>query len=79
MEEMGLAQSMAKQPGNPMRDMNQIIQLLVNGVTPEELIANGVPEELVQMAMQELAKDATQVPPEQAGLAATMVKPERGM
>ena len=79
MEEMGLAAGMAQEQQKPMQDVNQIIQLLVNGVTPEELIAQGVPEELVQMAMAELSKDATQVPPEQAGLAATMVRPERGM
>jgi hypothetical protein len=79
MEEMGLAAGMAQEQQKPMQDVNQIIQLLVNGVTPEELIAQGVPEELVQMAMAELSKDVTQVPPEQAGLAATMVRPERGM
>ena len=79
MEEMGLAAGMAQEQQKPMQDVNQIIQLLVNGVTPEELIAQGVPEELVQMAMAELSKDVTQVPPEQAGLAAQMVRPETGM
>lgn len=75
----GLAAGMAQEQGGPMRDVNQIIQLLVNGVTPEELIQQGVPEELVMMAMDELAKDTTQVPEGQAGLAATMVRPERGV
>lgn len=75
----GLAAGMAQGQGGPMRDVNQIIQLLINGVTPEELIQQGVPEELVMMAMDELTKNATQVPPEQAGLAATMVRPELGM
>ena len=72
MEEMGLAASMA-QNTQPMRDIDQIIQMLIEGVTPQELVQQGVPVELVQAAMQEISKQTTQVPPEQAGLANMMV------
>lgn len=72
MEEMGLAASMA-QNTQPMRDIDQIIQMLMEGVTPQELVQQGVPVELVQAAMQEISKQTTQVPPEQAGLANMMV------
>lgn len=72
MEEMGLAASIA-QNTQPMRDIDQIIQMLMEGVTPQELVQQGVPVELVQAAMQEISKQTTQVPPEQAGLANMMV------
>ena len=78
MEEMGLAQT-AVQQTEPMRDLDQVIQMIMQGVMPEELMAQGVPEELVMAAMQEISKQMTQVPNEQAGLAATVVRPERGM
>ena len=77
MEEMGLAQT-AVQQTEPMRDLDQVIQMIMQGVMPEELVAQGVPEELVMAAMQEISKQMTQVPNEQAGLAATVVRPERG-
>ena len=60
---------------NPMRDLNQIVMMIMQGVSPEELITQGVPEELVMMAMQEISKETAQVPQEQAGLAAAAVKP----
>ena len=78
MEEMGLAQT-AVQQTEPMRDLDQVIQMIMQGVMPEELVAQGIPEELVMAAMQEISKQMTQVPNEQAGLAATVVRPERGM
>ena len=77
MEEMGLAQNVAQV--EPMRNLDQIIQMIMQGVLPEELVAQGVPEELVMAAMQEISKQMTQVPNDQAGLAATVVRPERGM
>lgn len=78
MGEMGLAQGAAQQM-EPMRDLDQVIAMIMRGVMPEELVAQGVPEELVMAAMQEISKQMTQVPNEQAGLAATVVRPERGM
>ena len=68
MEELGLAQSLA-QNTQPMRDVDQIVAMLMQGVTPQELVQNGVPQELVTQAMQIVAQQTTQVPPEQAGLA----------
>lgn len=61
---------LAGQQAKPMQDINQIIQMLLQGMTPEELVERGVPVELVQAAMDEISKEQTQVPPEQAGLAA---------
>lgn len=74
MEEMGLAAGAAQAQRKPMQDINQIIQLIVNGVTPEELVAQGVSEDLVMMAMQELSKNVTQIPEDQQGLAASQVQ-----
>ena len=78
MDELGLAASVGQQT-EPMRDLDQIIAMIMQGVSPEELVAQGLPEELVMAALQEISKQMTQVPNEQAGLAATVVKPERGM
>lgn len=85
MEEMGLAQAQQAQgmqqrgrPAGPM-DINQIIAMLMQGVEPEELVEQGVPQELVMAAIEQISKQMTQVPNEQAGLANMMVQPERGM
>lgn len=77
-EELGLAASVGQQT-EPMRDLDQIIAMIMQGVSPEELIAQGLPEELVMVALQEISKQMTQIPQGQAGLAATVVQPERGM
>ena len=77
-EEMGLAQE-AVSNTKPMRELNQIIELIMQGMSPEELIQKGIPKELVMMAMQEISKQTTQVPNDQAGLAASVVRPEKGM
>lgn len=72
-EEMGLAQE-AVSNTKPMRELNQIIELIMQGMSPEELIQQGIPKELVMMAMQEISKAATQVPDKEAGLAAQQVQ-----
>lgn len=77
-EELGLA-AMQQEQRKPMQDLNQIVQMIMQGMVPEDLIAQGVPEELVMAAMQMIAQQNTQVPTEEAGLANTMVRPERGM
>ena len=55
MEEEGLAAMMSSQPlggGQPtMQDIEQIVQLLQQGISPEEIIAMGVPESLIQQAI----------------------------
>ena len=59
----------AGRPADPMRDIEQIAQLLAQGISPEELVAQGIPVELVQMALDALTQKATTIPAEQEGLA----------
>ena len=79
----GLAQQMAGQPATQqpqrMPTVDQIIALLMQGVTPEQLLQQGVPEELIvqaiqilqqQMASQEVAQRA----PAEQGLASSMAR-----
>ena len=68
MEERGLAQA-AMQNTQPMRNIDQIVAMLMQGVTPQELIQQGVPKELVMQAIEIVSQQSAQVPPEQAGLA----------
>ena len=44
-----------------MDTINEIVALLMEGMDPQELIDNGVPEELVREAMEELAEQSNQV------------------
>lgn len=74
MNEVGLAQSMAPQENKPMQDVNQIVMLLKQGMTPEELVEAGIPVELVQAAMEMVSNETTQIPPERAGLAGMMTQ-----
>ena len=76
MEEMGLAQATV-QNTQPMRDVDQIVAMLMQGVTPQELVQQGVPKELVMQAMEIVSQQAVQVPPEQAGLANMYVESAR--
>jgi hypothetical protein len=76
MEEIGLAQA-AVQNTQPMRDVDQIVALLMQGVTPQELVQQGVPKELVMQAMEVVSQQSAQVPPEQAGLANMYVESAR--
>lgn len=78
--QQGLAQQLATSPQLGNRDRNrqmtaikEIVQMLIEGMPPEELIANGVPEELVRAALKIISEQTTQVPPEQAGLANMMI------
>lgn len=71
--EQGLAQQMA-QPAAPQEQglptVEQIIQMLMQGVDPEELVKQGIPPELIMQAIQVLEQQmAAQAAPEQ-GLAA---------
>ena len=52
--------------------LEQVIDALVNGAKPEELIAMGVPQQLVQQAMMEISA-ATQSAPAESGLAGMQV------
>ena len=62
MEEMGLAAQ------GSMPSVGQVVSMLRQGASPNELVQRGVPVELVQQAM-EVIKRQTEVGPEQAGLA----------
>ena len=75
MEEMGLAKGMA-QPQIPKGEnmLKEIAAMLMQGMSPEELVAQGVPQELVQAAMQMVMKEQITQPQEEAGLAANQVK-----
>lgn len=73
-EELGLAQMAGQQQAQPMMDVGQIVALLKQGVDPQELLANGVPVELIREAMMMIQQEMTQVPAEQAGLAGMAVR-----
>ena len=68
---MGLAQQSAQAP---QLNVQMVIQMLKQGMKPEELIQKGVPEELVKAAMQMLMQEA-QGGEERTGLAETVVQP----
>lgn len=82
MDETGLAASVTaegapqvgRQPMQPMSDIDQIIAMLQQGMSPEELIQAGVPQELVVEAINMLTQASTQMPPEQEGLAGMMMQ-----
>jgi len=71
-EELGLAAELGQRT-QPMRDIDQIVAMLMQGVSPEELIQAGVPRELVLEAIDMVTRQATNIPPEQSGLAGMMV------
>lgn len=67
-EEQGLAMKASQMPS-----VKDVAMMIMQGMSPEELVKSGVPQELVMAAMQMLQQ---QMPPQQgeAGLANTMVK-----
>ena len=65
----GLASMKQKQP-----TVAEVIELLKQGVKPEELIQYGITEELIRAAMSMLAQEM-QVPAEGMGLASSVVQP----
>lgn len=71
----GLAQQMAQPAADPGAGVTveQIIQLLMQGVDPEELVQQGISPELIMQAIQVIEQQmAAQAAPEQ-GLAAQAV------
>ena len=77
MEEMGLAGASAMQGQQEGQEeiVEQVIQALMQGMSPEELLQQGVPAEIIQMAIQMIKQQmqASQSPTpaaEQGGLAA---------
>ena len=73
MPEQGLAAQQAGMGGVQQTPssitLEQVMQALVAGATPEELVQAGVPVELIKRAMQ-MINSQTQPAPEEAGLAA---------
>ena len=73
MPEQGLAAQQARMGGVQQTPssitLEQVMQALVAGATPEELVQAGVPVELIKRAMQ-MINSQTQPAPEEAGLAA---------
>ena len=73
MPEQGLAAQQAGMGGVQQTPssitLEQVIQALVAGATPEELVQAGIPVELIKRAMQ-MINSQTQPAPEEAGLAA---------
>jgi len=77
---MGLAQRMQgpqAAPQGQMPTVEQIVELIMQGMEPDELLEQGVPEELVMAAMDMISKQATEIPSQEAGLANTLVRPEQ--
>lgn len=61
-EEQGLAQQGAQAQQQQMLD--QVVQMLMQGMSPEELQAQGVPAQLIQMAMQIVEQQQGQMQPQ---------------
>lgn len=77
MQQQGLAAQAAPQE-QMMRDLDQVVQMIKQGVTPEELLQMGVPEQLIMAAMEVIGQQANAVPQGQEGLAGMQV-PQPGM
>jgi len=75
MNEQGLA-AQALGPIQPMKDINQVVAMLRQGTTPEELIQAGIPQEVVAEAMRIISQEATAIPRE--GLAGMSMAPNLG-
>ena len=72
MEEQGLGASMAQQTGvrqdgsNPQQELMQVVQMLQQGATPDQLVQAGVPKELIDQAIRMLQQQAQEQSPNQA-------------
>lgn len=53
--------------------LEQVIEALRNGISPEELLANGIPQQVIDMAMQQLTQSVQDVPQEM-GLAGAYIQ-----
>ena len=79
MEEQGLAAQAGQGQDAAMQAISQIVELLMQGVTPEELLQQGVPQELVMKAIEimkaQQAQQQQMAPaPQDPGLAQRMVQ-----
>jgi hypothetical protein len=73
-EEMGLAQKAAAEGaggmGQQMPTLEELVQLLMQGITPEELAEAGVPTQLIEQAIA-MAQQMAQAPQQQQQAAPT--------
>lgn len=72
-EEMGLSQmqQQSNSQEKPVEVIQQVVQMIVQGVTPEQLLDIGVPKEVIVQALQMVDQIGTQqqMQPSQEGLA----------
>jgi hypothetical protein len=73
MEELGLAQTSANYSTSGL-GLEDVIAMIMEGEDPEELLEEGVPLKLIEVAMQKIMMQM-QEPQEGMGLAASVVKP----
>jgi hypothetical protein len=60
--------------GQGQQVVMQAVEMLASGMSPEELVQQGIPAEVVQMAMQILAQESQQpMPQADMGLAGSMM------
>ena len=69
MQEQQMAQAQGQAPQVNEQMVTQVMALLEQGMSPEELLQRGVPMEVIEVAMQMLTQQATQIPEGEAGLA----------
>lgn len=60
MEEQGLAGQSMGQPQLDMEMVKQVAQMLMQGMSPEELMQKGVPREVIEAAMQMIQQQQAQ-------------------
>ena len=72
----GLAQqaAMGQQSQISPEMVEQVAMMLSQGITPEELMAKGVPPEVIEAAMGMLSQQATAMPQEEMGLAGMVLQ-----
>ena len=84
-EELGLAaqqysaESGVPQEGTGMPTVDELIQLLINGITPQQLIEAGVPQQLVEQAIAMLNQQAPAAPTQGAMGQGGMPMDEQGL
>lgn len=86
--EQGLAQQSAQQglgmggQGNPEQRVEEVVQMLMQGADPEELLQQGVPMEIIKtaieliMAQEQQQATTRSVPATDSGLAMTAARKE---
>ena len=62
---------LAAQGVQPDVTVRQIVQALMSGASPEELVASGIPVEMIEQAM--MAIQQQQTPPQNVGLAGMQI------